>query len=212
MGCLVPFRIYPSTNTNSQIQCRQYQSLPACLLWKISHRSSRFITQPRSTFRVFCLALSRKSISQSPHCHFKIPFADASKAAFLASPSSCFLANRNKGSSLSSDTVKNESHVETSYVPLPSSQPTAIPPALHPFPSENAENMSLPGMRRNKKAHLAFSSPPQWTHSFFSLNTSKPRNTKEKSILYCKRKKKFLKHKSLHLSLFAIIVIFLHYL
>lgn len=180
----IPIHKYP-TRKSSAINIKA-----ACLLWKISHRSSRFITQPRSTFRVFCLALSRKSISQSPHCHCKIPFADASKAAFLASPSSCFLANRNKGSSLSSDTVKNESHVETSYVPLPSSQPTAIPPALHPFPSENAENMSLPGMWRNKKAHLAFSSPPQWTHSFFSLNTSKPRNTKEKSILYCKRKKK----------------------
>lgn len=133
---------------------------------------SRFINQPRSTFRVFCLVLSTKTVSQSPLCHFQIPipFADASKAAFLASPSSCFLANRNKGSSLSNDTVKNESHLETAYVPLPSSQPAAIPPALHPFPSENAENMSLPGMRRNKKAHVA-SSPPQWAQSFFSLNT-----------------------------------------
>ncbi|CAH6778206.1 DNA-binding protein RFX6 [Phodopus roborovskii] len=71
--------------------------------------------------------------------------SDASKAAFMASPSSCFLANRNKGSPLSGDTVKNERHVETSYIPLPSSQPGAIPPALHPFPAEDPENMPLTG-------------------------------------------------------------------
>ncbi|CAO2628070.1 DNA-binding protein RFX6, partial [Lemmus lemmus] len=86
--------------------------------------------------------------------------SDASKAAFLASPSSCFLANRNKGSSLSSDAVKNESHVETSYVPLPSSQPAAIPPALHPFPSENAENMSLPGQIELSQSTGHLMTPP----------------------------------------------------
>ncbi|MEJ1286753.1 regulatory factor X 6 [Cricetulus griseus] len=73
----------------------------------------------------------------------------ASKAAFMASPSSCFLANRNKGSPISSDTVKNERHMETSYVPLPSSQPGAITPALHPFPAENPENMPLTGYYGN---------------------------------------------------------------
>ncbi|EGW08344.1 DNA-binding protein RFX6 [Cricetulus griseus] len=75
--------------------------------------------------------------------------SDASKAAFMASPSSCFLANRNKGSPISSDTVKNERHMETSYVPLPSSQPGAITPALHPFPAENPENMPLTGYYGN---------------------------------------------------------------
>lgn len=74
----------------------------------------------------------------------------------MASPSSCFLANRNKGSPISSDTVKNERHMETSYVPLPSSQPGAITPALHPFPAENPENMPLTGMGGSKKAHLHF--------------------------------------------------------
>ncbi|XP_057618758.1 DNA-binding protein RFX6 [Chionomys nivalis] len=86
--------------------------------------------------------------------------SDASKAAFLASPSSCFLANRNKGSSLSNDTVKNESHVETAYVPLPSSQPAAIPPALHPFPSENAENISLPGQIELSQSTGHLMTPP----------------------------------------------------
>lgn len=184
----IPIHKYP-THKPSAINIKAFQPV-SC--GKYHAGVSRFITNPRSTFRVFCLCLSMKSISQSPLCHFKILFADASKAAFLASPSSCFLANRNKGSSLSSDTLKNESHVETAYVPLPSSQPAAIPPALHPFPSENAENMSLPGMWKNKKAYLACSSPPQWTHSFFPLNISKSRNPKEKSILYCKRKKSFL--------------------
>uniref|UniRef100_A0A2K5ESP8 DNA-binding protein RFX6 n=1 Tax=Aotus nancymaae TaxID=37293 RepID=A0A2K5ESP8_AOTNA len=71
--------------------------------------------------------------------------SDASKAAFTASPSSCFLANRNKGSLVSSDPVKNESHVETTYLPLPSSQPGGLGPALHPFPAGNTDNMPLTG-------------------------------------------------------------------
>uniref|UniRef100_A0A2K6N2B9 DNA-binding protein RFX6 n=1 Tax=Rhinopithecus bieti TaxID=61621 RepID=A0A2K6N2B9_RHIBE len=69
----------------------------------------------------------------------------ASKAAFTASPSSCFLANRNKGSMVSSDSVKNESHVETTYLPLPSSQSGGLGPALHPFPAGNTDNMPLTG-------------------------------------------------------------------
>ncbi|KAK7907738.1 hypothetical protein WMY93_016350 [Mugilogobius chulae] len=42
--------------------------------------------------------------------------ADASKAAFMASPSSCFLANRNKVNPVSDQSVKNESLVEQSFV------------------------------------------------------------------------------------------------
>ncbi|XP_028628452.1 DNA-binding protein RFX6 [Grammomys surdaster] len=86
--------------------------------------------------------------------------SDASKAAFTASPSSCFLANRNKGSSLSSDTVKNESHVETSYVPLPSSQPGAVHSALHPFPAENSENMPLQGQIELSQSTGHLMTPP----------------------------------------------------
>ncbi|XP_073645628.1 DNA-binding protein RFX6 isoform X3 [Tursiops truncatus] len=71
--------------------------------------------------------------------------SDASKAAFTASPSSCFLANRNKGSTVPSDTVKNESHVETTYLPLSSSQPGGLTSALHPFPAGNTDNMPLTG-------------------------------------------------------------------
>ncbi|XP_021060901.1 DNA-binding protein RFX6 isoform X2 [Mus pahari] len=86
--------------------------------------------------------------------------SDASKAAFTASPSSCFLANRNKGSSLASDTVKNESHVETSYVPLPSSQPGAVTPALHPFPAEHTEDMPLPGQIELSQSTGHLMTPP----------------------------------------------------
>uniref|UniRef100_A0A671V7R5 DNA-binding protein RFX6 n=1 Tax=Sparus aurata TaxID=8175 RepID=A0A671V7R5_SPAAU len=44
--------------------------------------------------------------------------ADASKAAFMASPSSCFLANRNKASAAIDQSVKNESVAEHTYIPL----------------------------------------------------------------------------------------------
>ncbi|KAG8510947.1 DNA-binding protein RFX6 [Galemys pyrenaicus] len=71
--------------------------------------------------------------------------SDASKAAFTASPSSCFLANRNKGSAVSNDSVKNESHVEAAYLPLPSSQPGVLPSALQPFPAGSTDDMTLSG-------------------------------------------------------------------
>uniref|UniRef100_A0A8C4RLV6 DNA-binding protein RFX6 n=1 Tax=Erpetoichthys calabaricus TaxID=27687 RepID=A0A8C4RLV6_ERPCA len=50
-------------------------------------------------------------------------FLDASKAAFTASPSSCFLANRNKHSLLSTDSsVKNEALPEHTYISLTTNQ------------------------------------------------------------------------------------------
>ncbi|KAK5622808.1 hypothetical protein CRENBAI_024605 [Crenichthys baileyi] len=48
--------------------------------------------------------------------------ADASKAAFMASPSSCFLANRNKASASVDQSVKNESLGEHAYMPLSTNQ------------------------------------------------------------------------------------------
>lgn len=76
---------------------------------------------------------------------------DASKAAFTASPSSCFLANRNKASAVASDAVKNESHVETTYLPLLPSQPGGLTSALHPFPAGNADSMPLTGTLANSR-------------------------------------------------------------
>ncbi|XP_001379614.1 DNA-binding protein RFX6 [Monodelphis domestica] len=72
--------------------------------------------------------------------------SDASKAAFTASPSSCFLANRNKGSNVSSDaSVKNECLAEANYVSLPSNQPGVLPSALHSFSPGDTETMQLTG-------------------------------------------------------------------
>ncbi|KAI4539428.1 hypothetical protein MG293_010820, partial [Ovis ammon polii] len=86
--------------------------------------------------------------------------SDASKAAFTASPSSCFLANRNKGSTVPSDTVKNESLVETTYLPLPSSQPGGLTSALHPFPAGNTDSMPLPGQMELSQSSGHLMTPP----------------------------------------------------
>uniref|UniRef100_A0A8C0W4N0 DNA-binding protein RFX6 n=1 Tax=Castor canadensis TaxID=51338 RepID=A0A8C0W4N0_CASCN len=86
--------------------------------------------------------------------------SDASKAAFTASPSSCFLANRNKVSSVSSDAVKNESNVETTYLPLSSSQPGGLLPALHPFPAGNTDNMPLSGQIELSQSTGHLATPP----------------------------------------------------
>uniref|UniRef100_A0A096MHL5 DNA-binding protein RFX6 n=1 Tax=Poecilia formosa TaxID=48698 RepID=A0A096MHL5_POEFO len=48
--------------------------------------------------------------------------ADASKAAFMASPSSCFLANRNKTPASVDQSVKNESLGGHAYMPLSTNQ------------------------------------------------------------------------------------------
>lgn len=72
---------------------------------------------------------------------------DASKATFTASPSSCFLANRNKAASLPSDTsVKNECLAEQTYVSLSASQPSSMPSGLNLFATGDGENMQLTGM------------------------------------------------------------------
>ncbi|XP_075004183.1 DNA-binding protein RFX6 [Calonectris borealis] len=71
---------------------------------------------------------------------------DASKATFTASPSSCFLANRNKAAPLPSDTsVKNECLAEQTYVSLSASQPSSVSSGLNPFASGDSENMQLTG-------------------------------------------------------------------
>ncbi|XP_060710806.1 DNA-binding protein RFX6 [Hemiscyllium ocellatum] len=67
--------------------------------------------------------------------------ADASKATFTASPSSCFLANRNKNTLLSNDAmVKNESLASQTYPSLAASQHN-LATSVTPFP--NAENDPL---------------------------------------------------------------------
>ncbi|EHA98405.1 DNA-binding protein RFX6, partial [Heterocephalus glaber] len=86
--------------------------------------------------------------------------ADASKAAFTASPSSCFLASRSRGSSVSSEAVKNESHVETACLPLPSGQAGGLPPALQPFPAGAPDSMQLSGPMELPQSSGPLMTPP----------------------------------------------------
>ncbi|XP_056419266.1 DNA-binding protein RFX6 [Hyla sarda] len=67
--------------------------------------------------------------------------ADASKATFTASPSSCFLASRSKSGGLSNDpTVKNECLQEQTYSTL---SPDQHARGLHSFSNEDNETISL---------------------------------------------------------------------
>ncbi|CAG00146.1 unnamed protein product, partial [Tetraodon nigroviridis] len=52
--------------------------------------------------------------------------ADASKAAFTASPSSCFLANRNKAGAAADQSVKNESAGDHAYMSFSTNQQQAV--------------------------------------------------------------------------------------
>lgn len=52
--------------------------------------------------------------------------SDASKAAFTASPSSCFLANRNKAGAVTDQSVKNESLGEHAYMSLSANQQQSV--------------------------------------------------------------------------------------
>ncbi|KAJ7341872.1 hypothetical protein JRQ81_007507 [Phrynocephalus forsythii] len=87
---------------------------------------------------------------------------DASKAAFTASPSSCFLANRNKAGATSSDaSVKNECLVEQqSYFSLSTSQHSGTPSALNLLPPENNENMQLTAQVELPQSTAHLMTPP----------------------------------------------------
>ncbi|NXH12214.1 RFX6 protein, partial [Bucco capensis] len=86
---------------------------------------------------------------------------DASKATFTASPSSCFLANRNKVASLPSDTsVKNEYLTEQTYVSLSASEPSSISSGLNPFATEDSENMQLTGQMELSQSTGHLITPP----------------------------------------------------
>ncbi|NWR67475.1 RFX6 protein, partial [Bucorvus abyssinicus] len=86
---------------------------------------------------------------------------DASKATFTASPSSCFLANRNKAAPLPSDTsVKNECLVEQTYVSLSAGQPSSVAPGLNPFATADSENMQLTGQMELSQSTGHLMTPP----------------------------------------------------
>ncbi|XP_048841504.1 DNA-binding protein RFX6 isoform X3 [Brienomyrus brachyistius] len=69
--------------------------------------------------------------------------ADASKAAFTASPSSCFLANRSKAPAVSSDaSVKNELLSEQAYLSLTSGH-HGLGPNMAAYQEVESEDLSL---------------------------------------------------------------------
>ncbi|XP_077157310.1 DNA-binding protein RFX6 isoform X2 [Paroedura picta] len=86
---------------------------------------------------------------------------DASKAAFTASPSSCFLANRSKTGTISSDaSVKNECLVEQAYFPLSTNQHNSMSSGLNPFRTGNNEDMQLTGQTELPQSTGHLMTPP----------------------------------------------------
>ncbi|KAE8602607.1 hypothetical protein XENTR_v10014048 [Xenopus tropicalis] len=70
--------------------------------------------------------------------------ADASKATFTASPSSCFLASRNKSGNLSTDSsVKNECLQKQTFTTLSSEQHSGLVSGMHAFANGDNENIQL---------------------------------------------------------------------
>ena len=70
-------------------------------------------------------------------------FPDASKAAFTASPSSCFLANRNKAVT-SDPSVKNESLPEHAYMSLTANQQQGLA-SMVVYQGAESDGFSLAG-------------------------------------------------------------------
>ncbi|KAJ6651310.1 hypothetical protein lerEdw1_021093, partial [Lerista edwardsae] len=92
-------------------------------------------------------------------------FPDASKAAFMASPSSCFLANRNKAGTVSSDaSVKNECLVEQAYFPLSTNQHSSM---LNAFSAGNNENMQ-------QLAEPLYQTVPPTNQNFYGVSANYP--------------------------------------
>ncbi|XP_028809146.1 DNA-binding protein RFX6 isoform X2 [Denticeps clupeoides] len=86
--------------------------------------------------------------------------ADASKAAFTASPSSCFLANRNKASSASSDSsVKNESPAEQTYMSVGGGQ-LAAPGNTMLYQDTDPDEYSLSGQLDFSQTSGPLMTPP----------------------------------------------------
>ncbi|XP_035534912.1 DNA-binding protein RFX6 [Morone saxatilis] len=79
--------------------------------------------------------------------------ADASKAAFMASPSSCFLANRNKASAAIDQSVKNESLGEHTYMSLSTNQQQSLETSTIIYQGTEPAGFSVSG------AQMDFSGP-----------------------------------------------------
>ncbi|MBN3303242.1 RFX6 protein, partial [Amia calva] len=86
--------------------------------------------------------------------------ADASKAAFTASPSSCFLANRNKSSTISNESsVKNESLSEHPYLSLTANQ-HSMGTNMTVFPGAESDSIPIPGQMDLSQSSGPLMTPP----------------------------------------------------
>ncbi|KAM3931621.1 DNA-binding protein RFX6 [Leptodactylus fuscus] len=87
--------------------------------------------------------------------------ADASKATFTASPSSCFLASRNKSGGLLNDlTVKNECLQEQTYSNLSSEEHAGLVRGLHSFSNEDNETIQLTDQMELSQSTPHLMTPP----------------------------------------------------
>ncbi|KAG9493448.1 hypothetical protein GDO78_001389 [Eleutherodactylus coqui] len=87
--------------------------------------------------------------------------ADASKATFTASPSSCFLASRNKSGGLSNDpAVKNECLQEHTYSDLSPDQHAGLVRSLHSFSNEDNETIPLTDQMEVSQSTAHLMTPP----------------------------------------------------
>ncbi|XP_071323969.1 DNA-binding protein RFX6 [Trachinotus anak] len=71
--------------------------------------------------------------------------ADASKAALMASPSSCFLANRNKANAANDQSVKNESLGEHAYMSLSTNQQQSLETSTVVYQGTDAAGFTVSG-------------------------------------------------------------------
>ncbi|XP_063078762.1 DNA-binding protein RFX6 [Engraulis encrasicolus] len=86
--------------------------------------------------------------------------ADASKAAFTASPSSCFLANRNKPNTFSGDSsVKNELHGEHQFMSLSGVQ-QLLGQNMVVYQGTEADGFTLPGQLDFSQSSGPLMTPP----------------------------------------------------
>lgn len=77
--------------------------------------------------------------------------SDASKAAFMASPSSCFLANRNKASAAIDQSVKNESLGEHAYMSLSTNQQQGLETSAVVFQGTDSVGFTVSGEKKQEK-------------------------------------------------------------
>lgn len=87
------------------------------------------------------------SVAQSQILFFML-LSDASKAAFTASPSSCFLANRNKASAATDQSVKNESLGEHAYMSLSTNQQQTLETSAIIYQGTDSTGFTVSGYKK----------------------------------------------------------------